>query len=1170
LDYGSNNMRKLFVFAVLLVSATGLAVAQDARGRIVGIVTDASGAVVPGAAVTATHLEMNTRASSKSNDAGNYELPYLLPGVYRVVVELEGFKRYQREPIEVRVGDAITLNVPLELGAVSDTVSVTAEAPMLESTSASISMVIDRRMLEDLPMAGGSITYLARLTPGVTSGQAPGHNWLPSAVDVLSNIAVSGTENGASEFSLDGIPNMTRNRISFSPPADMVQEFRVEAVNYDAGQGHSSGASINMSLKAGTNRLNGTALWEFAPSPWQSTDFFSNKRLYDLSTGPVTPEKREAMIAPRKVHRYSGTAGGPVYIPKVYDGRSRTFWTYGFQGFNRRNPANANYTVPTDAQRAGDFSALLGVGPIYQLYDPATTRPAAGGRFARDPLPGNIVPASRIDPMAKTLLSFYPSPTTPGTADGRNNFQLSETNSNDFRQHMSRIDHNISDRHRLFGRFTHSWLNFYRGTIFPNESRGLDRYRKQRGVGLDDVYVFSPTLLLNIKYGFSRFLESDWPMSRGFDLSSFGWPSSLLSQLDSQVTAFPNIAPEGFAPLGESTNNQLITNYHTFSGTVSQIRGNHSVRWGAEYRVMREHNYNWGNAAPSIAFASAWTRGPLDNAAAAPIGQGLASLLFGLPTGGGIDNNASWAVQSTFTGLFVQDDWKLTRTLTINLGLRWEYDSPITERYDRAASTYDFQTASPIQPAAAAAYAQSPIAEVPAAQFRTIGGLTFAGQDGRPRGAFQTPRNAFAPRFGFAWQAAPKMVVRGGYGIFRNPLGASMERIIQPGFSVRTNLIPSIDSGQTFQATLRNPFPDGVQRPAPVDISTFVGRGISFMPVSRPSPYQQRWSLSIQRELPGRMLGEVSYVGNRGTRLGVNRQFDAIPQQYMSTSPVRDQAVINYMSAQVNNPFFGMPAFAGSGLTGRTVGRGQLVRPFPHFTSLTAPDPVGYSWYHSLQSRFEKRFSRGFTFNATYTWSKLMEATGFLNDTDPTPHEMISDSDRPHRFTLSGVWELPVGRGRHFGGGMHRALDLVIGGWQAQAIYQAQSGQALSWGNIFYHGDVKDIVLPRDQRTLDRWFNTDAPFVRAAAAQPSWNIRTFPMYLTGVRGPGDNYWDMSLAKVIQVTEGLRLQLRTNWEGAMNTPQFSNPNTAVTNTLFGAITATKGEARRVYAGLKLMF
>ncbi|MGB9605980.1 MAG: hypothetical protein ACPL88_08895, partial [Bryobacteraceae bacterium] len=443
-------------------------------------------------------------------------------------------------------------------------------------------------------------------------------------------------------------------------------------------------------------------------------------------------------------------------------------------------------------------------------------------------------------------------------------------------------------------------------------------------------------------------------------------------------------------------------------------------------------------------------------------------------------------------------------------------------------------------------------------------------REGRPRGVFRTPRDAFAPRFGFAWQALARTVVRGGYGIFREPLGADRYGINQPGFSVRTNLIPSLDNGLTFRATLQDPFPEGVQQPAPIGLTTFVGRSVTYPPVARPSPYQQRWSLSVQREFPGRILADLGYVGSRGTRLAVSREWDPIPRQYYSTSPERDQAVIDYMSAAVTNPFFGLPEFAGTGLSGRTVTRGQLLRPYPHFTSLSSHDHVGYSWYHSLQVRVEKRFSQGLSFHAAYTFSKLMEATAFLNDTDPTPEEVISDSDRPHRLAVATVWELPAGRGRHFGSNWPRLLDAVLGGWQLQAIYQAQSGQALGFGNIIYRGNLHDIVLPRNQRTIDRWFNTAAPFERDPRKQLAWNIRAFPSRLTGLRGPGDNYWDASLAKVFSLTERLRLQLRTNWEGAMNTPQFGNPNTGVTNTLFGMITSVRGEARRIYVGAKLMY
>ncbi len=821
-------MRTVIWIAVAGFLLSVVAAAQESRGKILGRIADSSGAVVPQASVLAVHTEMNTRTPAKTNDAGNYEMPYLIPGIYRVVVEATGFKKLTREPIEVRTGDSITLDLTLEVGSVSESVVVTAEAPLLEASTASLSNTFDRRMLEDLPIIGANTMSLARMTPGVTTGQAPGHNYLASATDVMSNINVAGNTTAANEFSLDGIPNMSRARASFSPPQDMVQEFRVESVSYDAALGHAGGGSINLSLKAGTNKLHGTGNYDYAPNSWQATNFFTNKQLYDLSTGPVTEEKRARLVPPRTMHRYSGTLGGPVVLPKLYNGRDKTFWMYGYQGFNRRSPNYDVGTVPSAAQLKGDFSDLLKAGAIYQIYDPSTTRPAAGGRFSRSPFAGNVIPASRLNQTSLKVAGYFKPANTAGTADGRNNYQVTYPNSNDFRQNMGRVDHVFNDRHRIFGRFTQSWLNFYRNDWFENEARGLDRYRLQRGFGFDDVYMFSPSMLLNFKYGFTRYVETDNAFSRGMNLSEFGFPSSLTSQIDNSISAFPVYAIDQYVTLGETTNYLWTTNYHTWSAVMTQTSGSHSIRYGGEFRLYRDHNYSYGNVAPNQAFGVTYTRGPLDNSPAAPIGQGLASFLLGIPTGGNIDVNASSAAQSTYTGLFIADDWKVTPKLMLNLGLRYEFETPTTERYDRAVRSYDFVTPNPISAQALKNYAASPIPELPVSQFKTIGGMTFVGVNGQPRGIQDTRKFNIAPRIGLAWQALPKMVIRAGYGIFIQPVGVDRINVNQSGFSQRTNVVSSLDNGQTYVASITNPFPDGVQRPAPVGLTTYVGRALSF------------------------------------------------------------------------------------------------------------------------------------------------------------------------------------------------------------------------------------------------------------------------------------------------------------------------------------------------------
>jgi hypothetical protein len=1167
-------LRSLWFTAALLALLTASISlhAQSGRGRIVGRILDSSSAVIPGAEVVATQVAMGVHVDAKTNAEGNYDLQYLLPGIYRIDVKAEGFKQYTRHPIEVRVGDTVTLDISLDLGNVSEKVDVVAEASLLEASTASMAKVVEHKQLSDLPIGGGDVMFLTQLAAGVTTAQAPGHNWLPSASDVMSNVNVAGTANGSNEFTLDGISNMTRGWVSFTPPADMVQEFRIQTISYDASLGHAAGGTISMSLKTGTNDLHGTAQWDVAPNPWQANDFFTNKQIYDTSSGPVTPEKIKSLSPPRKVNRYSATIGGPVLVPHLYNGQSRTFWTYGFQGFNRRNPNNNYYTVPTAAEQHGDFSSLLAVpktGPTYQIFDPATIAPAGAGRFSRQPLPGNIVPASRISPIAQKYLGFFAQPNVGGTIDGRNDYQITQPDANDFLQNMARVDHNFSDRNRLFGRFTESWLHFAHGNAFTNDARGIDRHRQQWGAGLDDVYTFSPTFLLNVKYGFTRYLQSDFPNSVGYDITKLGVPASLADQLNPQGAAFPVVTIDGMAQLGETGGTQFITNYQTLAGGFTKIAGNHSIRCGGEFRVMRENNVSYGNAAPAMDFSTNWTKGPMDNSTAGPIGQGLASFLLGLPTGGGIDLNASYSEQSTFAGLYVQDDWKLTRKLTLNAGLRWEFETAPTERFNRTVRGFDFTVASPVSAAALANYTKNPDV-IPVSQFKTMGVLTFAGVNGVPRGYFNTARRNLAPRIGLAYQLTPKTVLRAGYGIFNDVVGIDGNHANQIGFSQRTNLIPSTDNGLTFTGTLANPFPNGLVQPAPVGPSTYIGRAISFMPNTLLTPYMQRWSFGVQRQLPSRSVLEVTYVGNKGTHIATSRAIDSTPAPYLSTSPLRDPAVINYLSAQVPNPFNGIPQFAGGGITGTTISRGNLLRPYPQYNGITMTDPNGESWYHSLQARFEKRFSHGVLFNLDYTWSKYMEAVEYLNNTDAMPTHVVSAADRPHRVTINGVWELPVGRGRMLLAHAPRPVDMILGGWQYQAIYLWQVGAPVNFGNVLFLGNVQDIVLPADQRSLYEWFNVNAGFGRNTADALANNIRTFPLRLTGVRSPGPNYWNMSLYKQFKVQERLKLQVRTEWEGALNTPQFSPPNNAPTNSLFGQINGTQGEARRIYVGLKLMF
>ncbi len=1168
-------MRKIS-FTFLLLAALALpAAAQESRGSILGRVTDVTGASILGAKVSAVNIDTNTHVPGQTNSEGNYEIPYLLPGTYRVTAEAAGFTKSIRENIALRTADRLALDFQLQIGAISDSVTVNAETPILETTTANSGLLMDERRVKELPVVGGNAMYLTRLSAGVTvtGGHSAGN---PMDMGGATGVVVNGTRDGNSEASLDGVPNMQGSNSAFSPPQDLVQEFKVQTTNYDATIGRASGAVVNVSMKSGTNKLHGTAYLN--DSRIRAVPWFSNGWLYDPTTGPITEEKKK-QASPGWLHqRWGATASGPVMIPKVYDGRNRSFWTFGYEGVKVDRQPTFFLTVPTADQKRGDFSALLKAGAVYQIYDPATIAAAANGRFSRLPLAGNIVPASRIDPVAAKMLSFYPAANTAGTSDGRQNYFGVQKEPKDYKGFVTKIDHNISEKHRVFGRA--NWSDFITSKqTLPTIAVGTTKTQKNFSAVLDDVYVFNPQLLLNLRAGFTYFNPNTVPNSRGFDITSLGLKPSLVSEIskyaDPQGLAFPLIyIDEGaYAQLSDTGGNPQTRAYQTYQGTLTKITGNHSFRMGGDFRVFRESTGNFGNVAPRYEFSRTWTRGPLDTSPVAPIGQGLASMLLGLPTGGRVNVNSSSAEQSMFAALFFQDDWKLTRKLTMNAGIRWEYDTPITERYNRSLRDFDFTAASPVSAAVLANYAKSPIPEVPVSQWKTMGGLTFAGVNGQPRQLWQGDRKNFAPRIGLAYQLNQKTVLRSGFGIFFTQTGADRLSVNQGGFNQATNLIPSNDNGLNFRATLQNPFPDGIQ-PAPgtsQGMSTSLGRGVSFFETKLRVPYMQRWSFSVQRSLGWQSLIEVQYVGNRGTGLGVSTNYNAIPRQYQTTSLVRDQANIDYLAQQVNSPFFGVPEFAGTGHASNRVARNILLKPYPEFGDITNDQPAGMSWYHAMQVMFEKRLSRGFTIQSSYTWSKFMEATAYLNETDAAPEHVISDLDFPQRFTISGIWELPFGRGRAYGSNMNRWLDTMAGGWQVQGWYEGQSGDALSFGNNSFYGDLHDIPMPISERYPTRWFNVDAGFERSPGKGLQNNIRIYSSRFTGWRADGINNLDASLFKNIKLSERFTAQVRIETYNTLNHVQFDVPNTSPASTAFGTVTAEKGHGQRqVTFGAKLRF
>ena len=611
-------LRALFTFLVSL-SLFG----QDPRGRILGRLTDASGAVVPGAVVTAVNIDSGAAVTARANEQGNYLLLHLLPGFYKVTVELQGFKKVERSRVEVRVGDAITLDVVLEPGALTESITVTAETPLLEASEASVGQVVDRRRLHDLPLAGGNPLYLLQLTPGIIATNASSHGWFPHALDAISNVAAVGTRTRANQFALDGNPIMTQNgQASYSPPPEMVQEMKIQTAPFDASLGGFSGANFNIVTKSGTNEIHADLWFSHYSTPLATRNFFVNRFIFDPKTGPITEEKKKSQWPPVLTNRWRATGSAPII-------KNKTFIVYGFDKLYRKRPVTGTSTVPTPQQASGDFSGLLQLGTRYQIYDPATIAAAPGGRFSRQPLAGNMIPRSRLNPMAQKMLSYYPQPNNFDNPEFRNNFIAPIGTKIDYFSNSFRVDHNFSERHRLFGSFAVSNLDEPGGRRFPGSiAVGQVEDRRHRGVSLDDVYTLTSRKILNVRYGLTRYLNNLGPDSLGFDLAGLGFVPSLVSQLDANLAAFPETTIQGMTALSQNSGYKSATNYHTLTANINDIQGNHTLKYGGEFRVYQENRTGLGNVTPSMDFQSRWTLGPLDNSPAAPIGQGLADLVF--------------------------------------------------------------------------------------------------------------------------------------------------------------------------------------------------------------------------------------------------------------------------------------------------------------------------------------------------------------------------------------------------------------------------------------------------------------------------------------------------------------------------------------------------------------
>lgn len=1188
--YELKKCRFLMVFGAfcLALAFPLLAVAQFARGAITGRVADPSGGSVAGAVVHVTNRATRATTVSRTNRQGYFSIPYLLPGTYSVSVRSPGFKQLVRRGVVVRLNSVVNLPLALELGTGVITVKVRAGAPLLDTASASIGQVETRRRITQFPLQGGNANQLVLLAPGVNNDTNIRVR-KSSFNSASSEFSIDGSPQYSSEFLLDGIadsaPGGTNPLVAFQLPEFAVGQLKMETAPFDASVGHTAGGVLNVYTRGGTDKYHGELHEWIKNSALDAPTFFQNL------SGQRPPVYQD--------NRFGASFGGPLTIPGIYNGRKQHTWFwFSWETNDWGTPVvNKNIgTVPTVAERKGDFSALLALGKQYQIFNPFTSV-SSNGKVTRQPFAGNLIAGNfpvtasnpnGLDPLALALDKFYPLPNLPGTADGENNYIFNGTDTFKYTAYVARFDHQFSERNHAYLRLNFDHYHEIDPSFYNNLSGGLLLIRANKGLALDDVQVLSPSAVLDLRYGLTYENLPEQRLSAGMNLASLGFSPQLLSLLNPVTQTFPNMyfntkadskfcrglctgTYSGFSSFNGNGDGATAGMIHQLSGTLSLLHGNHSLHFGVDLRVYRSFASSGGCAvSPCYQFLPTYTNGPTSSSKAAPIGQEFASFLLGIPGTGDLESNpSSFATQDIYSGLFVQDDWRLTRKLTLNLGLRYEYESPETERYNRAIRGFNQIAANPIAAQAQSNYVASgdnTQAGLPA-QLPVLGGLMFTSPSQRTLWA--SGAGNFMPRFGLAYELNRKTVLRAGYGMYYGGIGVNWSPAIQTGFTASNPIIASTDNGISYIASTANPFPNGIQKPqgAASGLTTALGQNLSVYPVNRKLPYDERWMFDIQRILPGQFTLDMAYVGNRGVHLPVDRNLNALPNQYLSTSYANDKATHSYLSQLFPDPFFGIvPGYPSQ------ISRASLLVPYPEFGSIDEVQPIGFSSYNSLQLQLQKRFSHGFDLNFAYTWSKFINAASLLNAADASPFYELSALDRPQRIVLSGIYQLPFGRGRRFAGNSSSWLNAVIGGWQANAVLSYQSGPPLFFGNDLLTGAMSNIVLPAGQQNIGQWFNT-ADFVTNSKLQPQDQLimpGNYLGYLGQVRGDGQEEWDVSAFKTFSLGERARLQFRAECYNCLNHPNLNTPSTKVTSGGFGTVTGQDGLSREFQFALAILF
>ncbi|HLJ16393.1 MAG TPA: TonB-dependent receptor [Bryobacteraceae bacterium] len=1149
--------------AIILVLAVSMCVyAQEFRATLAGRITDSVGGGVAGAKITIKNADTGEITSTTSGDDGNYQAGFLTPGNYVVTVEKPGFKTSVRSGVTLQVAQRATIEVQLALGEVTQSVTVTGNTALLETESADRGLTVEKDRVLDMPLQGRNPFAAAWSAPGVIL-TAGAQRLRPFDISGSSSMAINGGRPSSNEVLIDGVTGLYEaSSVSYVPTADATSEFRVQNTNYDAEYGWTLGGVINIITKNGTNEFHGAA-WEYFQNTHLDANTFNSNR-----TGVARSSSH--------INTFGADFSGPIK-------KNKLFFSYTYEDLRQVIPDPFSTSVPTPLQKQGNFSQTYysrdaSGNPLVQtIYDPFSTTTGSNGTLTRTPFPGNMIPASRLDPVAVKVFSYVPAGNVAGDPlTGLNNLTNSGSTrkfTDFFPENTARVDYNLNESTRLFVRYSRNALQEERSfhysttsTINPADTGQNNPFtRENHNATVQFTKTLSPTTVLDVRLGLERFKsESGDEQGNGTGPSALGFSPTFVSQAANWFPKFTWAQYEGAG--AQPTYISPIAQTNVVQASLSKVIGRNEMKFGTDLRLLRGYapvpGYDAGNFSFDAQFTGA---NPLQIQPSS--GNSLASFLLGVPQSGYIQVNSEPARQEKLASLYIQNDIRVTEKLKVNLGLRWDYLGPLTDRFNELPRGFAATTPNPLQ----------------APGFPVKGGVLFAGVNGQPRGIFNSDWKAFGPRAGAAYQLDKRTVLRGGYAlVYGQSAGSWYDPGNAPGFSQQTNMVTQIQTGIPAN-TLDNPFPTGILRPvgSSLGLETALGQTFTFAdPAGGHPPFVHQFSFEIQRELPGDFLVSAAYIGSRSRDLPATQQLNALPLAAL-------QLGATALTQNVPNPLAGL--LPGTALNGSTIALQQLLAPYPEFliNGITEQfKPVGKSSYNAGQFLVSKRLSYGLNFSAAYTISKQIDQVNYANPQILRLEKVIAAWDIPQNLQINFLYELPFGAGKPWGSNLAAPVRWAIGGWEVSTLTRLQAGMPLNLNPTGNSTEPIGINPAIPNQTLTQWFNTCTLLANGTTRgctgnqQPAWTVRppdvlqTWSTRLTSVRNPGIHNVDISVIKHNHLTERFDLLFRADFINAFNSPQFfSGPVTDVNNANFGRISGAMDQSnlpRFIQLSMKLQF